>query len=58
MYNIMDCDGRLMLCCNVPTREEAERWLRHYLINYPPGGIYPNGLGYYPDFQFRVISLH
>jgi len=58
MYNVADRDDRLMLCCNVPTQTEAEKWLQYYNDKYPPGAPYPNGLGFYPDFEFRVISFH
>lgn len=58
MYNITDKDGCLMLCFNVYTRADAEKWLQHYETNYPPGGEYPNGKGYYPDWQFRIVVFN
>lgn len=55
MYNIQDNTGRIMLGVWVLTNHEALKALQHYITKYPPGGLYPNGKGRYPDWGFHIV---
>lgn len=55
MYNIATNTGRIMLGCNVHTREDAEKYLLHYTKDV--GKPYPNGKGVYPDCGYRIIDV-
>lgn len=55
MFNIGDCNGRLMLGCDVPTIEVAEYWRKHYQSKV--GLPYPNGKGFYPDYDYHIVEI-
>lgn len=58
-YNVIAdnwTNGKYCLGANVNTYEEAERYVSYYTQTYE-GKPYPNGKGYYPFKNFRVVLV-